>query len=101
MANIWIAEAAEVGRDNDAYKVDLFPEPRIADQRFSFTTATASAPFNESTRIIMVYVDALSHYIIHPPGSPSDATPSSFPIPPGQWLPLKVIPGHIMNVVQA
>ena len=58
MSNLSITEYASVGRDVNGSPLPAGQAPALAIQNVTFTTATASAAFNERTRFIRVVADA-------------------------------------------
>ena len=64
MSVAYIAEYAELAKDELGNIVPVGKEPAIATQTVSFTTTTASAAFNKLTRFIRISVDTEAHFIV-------------------------------------
>jgi hypothetical protein len=62
MANAFIAEYANLVNDENGHSVPVPQEPPLAVQRVVYTTAAASAAFNDSTRFVRIIADAKAHF---------------------------------------
>ena len=61
MANLYIAEYQDLARDGSGDNVPVPPSPPIVEQKIAYTTAAASAAFNNKTKYIGVIADAKAH----------------------------------------
>ena len=61
MAVMYIAEYAELAKDDRGNVVQAGHEPALATQAVTFTTSVASAAFNPLTTLIRVSVDTEAH----------------------------------------
>ena len=60
MAKVYIEEVATMGRDLAGYRMTVASEPPVASQTVAIgASSVQSAPFNASTTVVRVHVDAV------------------------------------------
>jgi len=94
MATLWITEYAFVATSGNV-TMPVGQEPAVATQTVSFTTATQSAAFNASARLVRIQ-SSINAYVLF--GSNPTATASTTPITANQPQWFGVVPGHKVSV---
>lgn len=61
MASMYISEYEDIGKDGKGWRAQMPLEPSVTTQKVTFTTAAASAAFNDNTSYICVHLDADGH----------------------------------------
>lgn len=93
MATIWISEFVTLPVVSGT-NVQAPLMPPVAEQSFTFTTATSSSAFNATTRLVRVMVSAQGH--INLAGT---ATTSNLPLAASAAEYFAVVPGATLSVI--
>jgi len=78
MATLFITECESMGLDADGFEIQALKMPPIAEQAVSFSSSTASAAFNDRTRVVMLLSTAAANISF---GASPTATASTTAIP--------------------
>jgi hypothetical protein len=98
MALMYIAEYAELARDEDGNVIQAGKEPALARQFITFTgTAGASAAFNNSTNFVRIYCDTAGFLAFGL--TPTAVTAQDTPVAATTAEYFGVIPGHQVSAV--
>ena len=64
MANAYIAEFQSLAQDAQGTRLPIAPLAPLTEQIIAYTSAAASAAFDERTKYIRVIADAVAHFAV-------------------------------------
>lgn len=97
MATLWIREYSDVGRVSGVPDVPVAQEPGI-DQTVTFSTATQSVAFDNTTRLVTITADAAFHYVV---GDDPTADTGALRVPASTLVMIGVKGGQKISVIAA